>query len=251
MAHSNPTYLLVHGSGHGAWCWRDVLTEMARRGLSARALDLPSHGADATPIAQVSLEAYRDAILADIDAHAGGPVVLVGHSAGGYPISAVAEAAPDKVARLVYVCAYVPCNGVSLADRRRAAPSHPILDVITRTNDGLAFQFIAAKAPDALFHDCPPEVIGFAVARLGPQAIAPQETPLPLTAAYASVPRSYVICDHDRIIPPVFQATMTLDWPATSVHHLPSSHSPFFSMPARLVDCIVATPTKCPAQAAP
>ncbi|WP_417258093.1 alpha/beta fold hydrolase [Celeribacter sp.] len=239
---NNPAYLFIHGSGHGAWCWRDVLAEMTRRGHSARALDLPSHGADDTPLAAVTLDAYRDAILADIDAHGGAPVVLVGHSAGGYPISAAAEAAPDKIVRLVYVCAYVPLDGVSLADRRRAAPTHPILDLIERTDDGLAFQFITAKAPDAFFHDCPPEVINFALARIDPQPIAPQETPLMLTAAYESVPRSFVICDHDRVIPPAYQATMTSDWPTTSVHHLPSSHSPFFSMPKRLVDCILTAP---------
>lgn len=239
MIQTNPAYLFIHGSGHGAWCWRDVLTEMSKRGLNARALDLPSHGDDTTRLEDVTLAAYRDAILADIETHGGAPVVLVGHSAGGYPISAAAEAEPDKVSRLVYVCAYVPVDGISLADRRRSAPSHPILDVIERTEHGLAFRFVPGKAADALFHDCGPEIIDFAIPRLSAQAIAPQETAIALTGNYASVPRRYIICDHDRIIPPAFQVTMTKDWPTSSVDHLPSSHSPFFSMPDRLVDCIV------------
>jgi pimeloyl-ACP methyl ester carboxylesterase len=46
-------FLLIHGSCHGAWCWRDVLPELERLGHSARAIDLPSHGVDQTPIKDV------------------------------------------------------------------------------------------------------------------------------------------------------------------------------------------------------
>ena len=45
---STPTYLLVHGAWGGAWCWRDVGAELDRRGVTWRAVDLPSsrNGAD-------------------------------------------------------------------------------------------------------------------------------------------------------------------------------------------------------------
>ena len=36
-------FLLIHGSCHGAWCWRDLLPELAARGHEARAIDLPFH----------------------------------------------------------------------------------------------------------------------------------------------------------------------------------------------------------------
>ncbi|WP_417250601.1 alpha/beta fold hydrolase [Celeribacter sp.] len=239
---SDPVFLFVHGSCHGAWCWRGVLPAMRARGVEARALDLPSHGDDSTPYAEVTLAHYRNAILADIDAHGGAPVVLVGHSAGGYPISAVADTAPEKVTHLAYVCAYVPRDGLSLADMRRRAKRQLILDAIKKTDDGLAFTFLPDKVEDALYGDCP-HVLDFALPRLTPQAIAPQEQPLPLGPSYASVPRSYVICDEDRVIPPEYQAAMTHDWPAGSVRHLPSSHSPFFSMPERLADLLIAGAT--------
>lgn len=56
-------FLLIHGSCHGAWCWRDVIPELEALGHTARAIDLPSHGDDRTPIADVTLDLYRDAIL--------------------------------------------------------------------------------------------------------------------------------------------------------------------------------------------
>ncbi|WP_238379741.1 alpha/beta fold hydrolase [Celeribacter ethanolicus] len=63
---TDPSVLLIHGSAHGAWCWRDLLAELHARGLKARALDLPSHGADRTPYDEIGLDSYRDAILADM-----------------------------------------------------------------------------------------------------------------------------------------------------------------------------------------
>ncbi|MFP4275596.1 MAG: alpha/beta fold hydrolase, partial [Paracoccaceae bacterium] len=114
-------FLLIHGSCHGAWCWRDVLPALAGLGHTARAIDLPGHGEDKTPVAEITLEGYRDAILAAIDT----PVILVGHSMAGFPIAAAAEAAPERIARLVFLCAYAPRDGLSLVDMRREAPRQP------------------------------------------------------------------------------------------------------------------------------
>ncbi len=54
------------------------------------------------------------------------PAIVVGHSMGGYPITAAAERAPERVERLVYLCAYVPAPGMSLADMRRDGPRQPL-----------------------------------------------------------------------------------------------------------------------------
>jgi len=83
--------VLVHGSGHGAWCWRDVVPVLEALGHDRRAIDLPSHGDDPTPLEQVTLERYADAVLAAIT----GRAVVVGHSMAGFPISLAAEIAPD------------------------------------------------------------------------------------------------------------------------------------------------------------
>ena len=52
-------FLLIHGSCHGAWCWDDLIPELEALGHTARAIDLPSHGADKTPVAEVSLDSLR------------------------------------------------------------------------------------------------------------------------------------------------------------------------------------------------
>ncbi|PTQ70812.1 alpha/beta fold hydrolase [Celeribacter persicus] len=235
---TDPAILLIHGSAHGAWCWRDLLAELHRRGINARALDLPSHGMDKTPYAEITLDSYRDAVLADIAAHGNSPVMLVGHSAGGYAITAAAEAAPERIASLIYLCAYVPKDGMSLGDMRRAASDHPVLGLIEKTADGLAFRFKSNAGVEALCHDCSDEAKTYVRAHLGPQAIRPQETPLRVTEASRALPRHYVICENDRVIPPVEQRKMCAGWPEGTVHSLSSGHSPYFAQPERLADTL-------------
>lgn len=231
-------FLLIHGSCHGAWCWRDVLPLLNRDGHEARAIDLPSHGADETPAARVTLDLYARAIAAAAEAW-GGPVTLVGHSSGGYSIAAAAELAPERVARLVYLCAYVPVPGESMADRRRAAPRQPVLDAITVAPDRLTFSIRPERAGAVFYHDCPDEAVAYALPRLCPQPIAPQETVLELTDRSAALPRHYIRCEDDRTIPPEWQAHMSADWPPGTVSTLPTSHSPFFSAPAMLAERLI------------
>jgi pimeloyl-ACP methyl ester carboxylesterase len=111
------TFVLVHGGGHGGWCYQQVarrlrgdghhvhtptLSGLAERShLLSPTIDLDTHIRDIT-----SLLFYED--LSD--------VVLVGHSYGGMVVTGVADAVPERVQRLVYLDAATPSNGQSLAD---------------------------------------------------------------------------------------------------------------------------------------
>jgi len=220
-------FLLIHGACHGAWCWRDTIPALEALGHSARAIDLPGHGDDRTPVEAVTLDAYRDAVLA-----ACGPeTVLVGHSMGGYAIAAAAAHAPGAMRGLIFVCAYAPVSGMSLADMRRAAPRQPLLPAIRRAADGQSFTIDPAMARDVFYHDCSDEQVAYAVPHLCVQAVLPQETPLHLPPAYDAVPKAYIRCTDDRTIPPEYQITMSAGFPADRVVDMAVSHSPFFADP--------------------
>lgn len=222
-------FVLIHGSCHGAWCWRDVIPELQALGHEAKAIDLPSHGADTTPAADVTLDLYARAILAALDA----PSIVVGHSMAGFPISRAAELDPSHITRLVYLCSYIPWPGLGLADQRRKAPRQPLAEAFQVAPDRITMGFDPSMAQDKFYHDCP-EAVDYALQNLCPQPILPQETPAELGANYASVARSYITCDDDQAIPPEFQHEMATALPESDRYSLPSSHSPFFSMPDRL-----------------
>ncbi len=223
-------FLLIHGSCHGAWCWRDLLGELANLGHDAHAIDLPGHGADTTPLSEVTLDLTRDAVLAASTRDS----IVLGHSWGGYPISAAAEADPAAMRALVYLCAYVPVSGLSMIDMRKAGPRQTLTGAVERAPDGLSYSLVPDRVRALFYHDCPDATVSHAMDHLCPQAIAPQETPLTLTDRFARVPKFYIRGAEDRTIPPEYQARMTRDWPADHVFEMPTSHSPFFSDPAGL-----------------
>lgn len=227
-------FLLIHGSCHGAWCWDDLTPYLTQAGHSVRAIDLPSHGHDTTAVGDVTLDSYARAITAAMD----GPTILVGHSMAGYPITAAAALAPERIAALVYVCAYVPLPGMSLAQRRRTAPRQPLMPAVRVAHDRVTFSFDPEMALDVLFHDVAPDRAAWAISQLGPQPIAPQE--IPFDYDIPDLPRHYVRCTDDRAIPPEFQVTMTDDWPAQNVTTMDTSHSPFLSDPATLASHLIA-----------
>jgi pimeloyl-ACP methyl ester carboxylesterase len=227
-------FLLIHGSGHGAWCWRDVLPLLRAGGHTARAIDLPGLGDDATAPAEVTLASTVDAIGAALGAH----TVLVGHSLGGIAITQAAEAFPDRIARLAYLTAWVPADGQSAGDLRRAWASADLRAATRISDDGTTTSFDPDAVAGLFYHDCPAEAVAFATAHLRPQPVAPARTAVTLTARAAKVPRSYVRCTGDRAIPAAAQVAFSDCW--DDVHEIACGHSPFFAAPGRLAETLVA-----------
>lgn len=223
--------LLVHGSCHGAWCWRDLTPALAARGHFVRAIDLSGHRDDRAPETVTLDETCR--AVAD---HITPETIVLGHSWAGFPITgAVAYARPRA---LIYLCAYVPVSGLSLIDMRKAGPRQTIGDAAVKSDDGHSYTIRPDAAPKLFYHDCPPEAVSFALEHLCPQPIPPQATPLTVPSIWAELPTAYIRCTQDRTIPPEYQSSMCADWPQKDVHMLESSHSPFLSQPGPLAELV-------------
>ncbi|MFS4582152.1 alpha/beta fold hydrolase [Phaeobacter sp. C3_T13_0] len=229
--------LLVHGSCHGAWCWRDLLPALADQGLSAGTIDLPgnarSDSGQSRDMASITLSETATAIREATDSN----TVLLGHSWAGYPISAAADMA-TPLRGLIYLCAYVPQGGVSMIEMRKRSPRQTLAGKTVKAADGHSYCFDLTTATDLLYHDCPASTAAYALPRLSPQAIRPQDTPLQLGAQWQATPKAYIRCTGDRVIPPEYQTQMVTDWPPHKVTDLDTSHSPFFAAPQRLATMI-------------
>lgn len=236
-------FLLIHGSCHGAWCWHRVIPALQALGHSAHAIDLPAHGLDRTPASEVTLDSYAKAILAALT----GPTIVVGHSMAGYPITAAAEIDATNIRALVYLCAYAPQSGLSLADMRKAGPRQPLAPAIRIDATRTTFSFDPGMAGDLFYHDCDAEAQSLAALCLCPQPILPQETALTVTARSQNLPRHYIRCLEDRAIPPEYQEVMARDFAPGHHTTLPASHSPFFSMPGAVAERLAAIAQGLPA----
>ena len=228
-------FVLVHGSSHGAWCWRDVVPLLQAAGHTARAIDLPCHGDDQTPVKAASMDRYVDTILNALD----GPTILVGHSLAGMFISQAGERDPSNISRLVYVCAWLPSDGQTTRTMRDGATSNPLADVIRFTDDRLCSYFDADKVEAHFYHDCPAGTLEFARENLCPEPLEPQLTPVRLGANFAGLNKSYVVGKHDRAIAPLTQMRFAQSLPPQDRYEMDCAHSPFFAQPAKLMEILM------------
>lgn len=112
---SSKTFVLVHGAWQAPYVWDVVKSQLESKGQKVIVVELPAHGSDMTSPAAVSIDVYRDKVIAAI-LNVNGKVILVGHSMGGVVVTAVAEKIPSRIEKLVYIGAFLPANGQSLMD---------------------------------------------------------------------------------------------------------------------------------------
>ena len=234
------TFVLVHGAWHGAWCWYKIVPRLRQAGHEVFAPDLPSLGRDRTPVAEISLDRWADSICKVVEA-AVEPVILVGHSRGGIVISAVAERVPKRIGMLVYLTAFLLRDGETLLEVAQAADSSLVVPNIVVADDQASMTVPGDAAQEAFYGECSPEDVVLASMLLAPEAIAPNSTPVRVTASrFGSVPRVYIECLRDKAIPVALQRRMTRNAACDIVASLDTDHSPFFSTPVSLVDCLLS-----------
>ena len=233
------TYVLVHGAWMGKFCWAEVASKLESAGHIVRTLDLPAHGDDPTPPNAMTLENYCNAVIQLIGERTN--VILVGHSMGGMLISAIAEAIPSQLKALVFVSAYLPRNGESLLQlSQEDEESHVGAYWRQDEPENNSPPWIAPEGIAEVFcADCSPQVQTMIKSHHRPEPLLPFVTPVMLTEGnYGSVPRYYVETLSDRAVSHQLQTLMLSRVNVTQRFQLPSSHSPFFSMPDRLVTCL-------------
>jgi len=234
------TFVLIHGAAHGGWCWYKVVAALEKHGHTVLAPDLPGHGKDKTPVAEVTLQRYVDCVCALLDAQRE-PVILVGHSMGGRIITQVAEERPDRITYLVYVAASIPQNGQSLVNNPEPDRESVSLANMVVSPDQRSFIFRETALKEAFYEDCTAEDIALAKLLLVPQPMAPVTTPVSTSAAkWGRVPRIYIECLRDRAMTPAYQKRLYTTSPCQKVISMNTSHSPFFSAPGELARHLMA-----------
>jgi pimeloyl-ACP methyl ester carboxylesterase len=189
------TYVLVHGGGHGGWCYQRVarllrsaghevytptLTGLGERShLLSPAIDLDLHITDV-----VALLHYQD--LRD--------VILVGHSYGGMVITGVADRAADRVGRIVYLDAANPVNGQSLVD-----VAGPIIEATRPSGevvDGVELVLLPFPEAGRFYGVTDPDDVAWMADRLTGHPWSCFEQPLRLTneAALWAIPQYHIVC---------------------------------------------------------
>jgi pimeloyl-ACP methyl ester carboxylesterase len=237
-------FLLIHGAMGGAWCWERVIPGLRAAGHDATAIDLPGQGADTTPLPEITLYRYADAVCDALE-RMDGPVLLTGHSMGGMVITQAASQHPEKPAGLIYVAAFLPQPGQSLIDITHLpeAAGDSVQANLVVEGDPPVSTMPPEAAPEALYHCCTQEQIDWALPQRAGQPVIPFTNPFTPpdgdTAMFEALPRGYVTCLQDRAIRPAVQRLMYTRAGCDPVIEIDTDHSPWLSRTDELVAALV------------
>ncbi|MZQ83000.1 alpha/beta fold hydrolase [Paenibacillus sp. 5J-6] len=229
------TFVLVHGSWHGAWCWEKISSSLEQAGHRVVALDLPGHGDDNMSISEINLKSYTDRLCNVLEKESE-KVILVGHSMAGMVISQTAEYLPEKIEKLVYLCAYLPKDGQSLiqiAQNEKKEKDSP--SIVIMNEEQTLMDLKDEWIQDFFYGDCDEEDVIKAKEKLRIEPLAPFLNPVNLTdTRFGMIPRYYIETLRDKAIGIGLQRDMYNASPCDQVITMDSDHSPFFSHPEEL-----------------
>jgi pimeloyl-ACP methyl ester carboxylesterase len=220
-----PTVVLVHGFWGGAAHWSKVIVKLSQMGYDS------IHAVE-NPLTSLADDAERTRKMV---AQQQGPVLLVGHSYGGAVITEAGD--QPNVVGLVYIAAFAPDAGESLASVGEAAPATSGAANIAPDSDGYVW-IDPPKFHESFCQDLTAdEALVMAVTQKAPVGSTFGDK---VTApAWKTKPSWYQVSSEDRMIAPENEARMAERMGARAVITLAASHASLASMPnevAGLVD---------------
>jgi pimeloyl-ACP methyl ester carboxylesterase len=189
------TYVLVHGGGHGGWCYQRVARVLRAEGHEVLTPTLTGLGERAHLLDdRVDLDRHVTDVAAVLRFEDLRDVILVGHSYGGMVITGTADREADRVGRLVYLDAATPVNGQSLVD-----VAGPVINAVRPMGtvvDGI--ELVLLPGPDAglLYGVTDPADLAWMAERLTPHPWKCFEQRLVLgnEDALWAIPQFHVVC---------------------------------------------------------
>jgi len=187
--------VLVHGGGHGGWCYRYLSPLLREAGHEVYAPTLTGLGERVHLVSpEVDLDLHIEDVVKVLEYENLHDVILVGHSYGGMVITGVADRQAERVGRLVYLDAANPRNGQSLDDVTGGLIS--ALRNQAKSVDGVELVLWPETTPPSFFGVTDPDVSSWMAGRLTPHPWRCFEQPLRLAneAVLWAIPQYHIVC---------------------------------------------------------
>jgi pimeloyl-ACP methyl ester carboxylesterase len=164
-------------------------------------------------------------------------VVLVGHSYGGMVITGIADRAPDRIGRLVYLDAANPVNGQSLVDV--AGPIIEATRPLGHVVDGIELVLLPAPGGAAFYGVTDPDDISWMDERLTGHPWRCFEQSLQLTNEEAlwAIPRYHIVCS--STLPTRDRALMDEARQANRLWEIDTGHDLMITEPQKVAEALL------------
>jgi pimeloyl-ACP methyl ester carboxylesterase len=207
--------VLVHGGFVDGSGWEEVYRILKKDRYDVSVVQNPTTSLEADVAATKQVLAAQS-----------GPAVLVGHSYGG---AVITEAGNDpKVVGLVYIAAFAPDKGESVAALIKDAPAGAPVPPIPPPQDGFLF-LDKVRFAESFAADVPRDKAEFMASSQVPWGINALNGAV-TTPAWRNKPSWYLVATEDRMIPPPAQHMMAKRAGAALVE-VAGSHAIYVSKP--------------------
>ncbi len=231
------TVLLVHGGWSTSSAWDQLLPELDTLAVPYKTVDLPGHGTNAKSMWSVSLNDYAD-YLRSVAEEVAGPVVTLGHSAGGFAVTAAAGRWPDSFDELVYLAGFVPIPGERLMQLAQGDAESKLAPGVRPSPIRGHLSLHESVWHDALFHDCSEEDAMAYGRGLVLEPLRPGIKRIQIEDAFRDIPKSYVLCLNDQAVTTDYQRWMANRSNIPIAHELDCGHMPMLAKPKELAAVI-------------
>jgi len=232
------TFVLVPGAWLGAWAWADVARRLTDAGHEVHAVTLPglAERADEAPAASIDLSTHVEDVLARLDRLGLRDVTLVVHSYAGVVGGVVADRAPERLARVVYVATRPVPDGMSLFDRLGPEGEQGVRGLAAAAGDPDRFPVLPDDLLDLYYpgHGLTGGVLARFRRLATPHPIAAQAERVKLSGAGDRVPRTMLWCTADGPAP------VAAGTPGWTYRELPAGHWPMLTVPDLLAEALLA-----------
>ncbi|XP_019176401.1 PREDICTED: salicylic acid-binding protein 2-like [Ipomoea nil] len=249
MVMTQKHFVLVHGTGHGAWCWYKLKPLLESGGHKVTALDLAASGVNPKQLHHLrTLHDYNLPLMEFMSALPDGEkVILVGHSFGGINIALAMENYPHKISVAVFIAAFMPDSVHSpsyvLDQFNERTPAETWMDTqfvpYGTPEDPLTAVFFGARfLSEKLYQLCSPEDIALGGLLIRPSSYFTEDFSKIkkfTDEGYGSVKRAFIICSKDEAMLLEFQHWLIENTGVSQVKEIKDAdHMAMLSKPQQL-----------------
>jgi pimeloyl-ACP methyl ester carboxylesterase len=227
------TFVFVHGTWHGGWCWRRVADALEKKGHKVYAESLTGVGDRSHLLAKdVNLTTHVGDVVNLVKWEDLKDIVLVGHSSAGFIITQAAEQIGSSVASIVYLDAFVPQPGDSLLSLANPGPRKAMEEAVARGD-------LAAKPVPAAVFKVNERDQAWVDAKCTPHPLAAIVEKVTAADAREKIARKTYI--RSGFPSPVFDQTLAKmkTTPGWKTYEVASGHDVMIDMPDRLVEILL------------